>query len=90
MEVEREKGGLLLSGKNLNQADSFQMQILLSDTENWAQKETVSYTLQVRVNMGQPAIALENRTLQLNANAAYRGYDAAATAVKWKDGRKRR
>lgn len=86
VEVEREKGGLLLSGKNLNQADSFQMQILLSDTENWAQKETVSYTLQVRVNMGQPAIALENRTLQLNANAAYRGYDAAATAVKWKDG----
>lgn len=86
VEVDREKGGLRLSGKNLNQADSFQMQIFLSDTENWAQKETVTYSLQVRVNMGQPAIALENKTLQLNANAAYRGYDAAATAVKWKDG----
>ncbi len=86
LEVDREKGGLLLSGKNLNQADSFQMQILLSDTEKWAEKETVSHTLQVKVNMGQPAIALENKTLQLNADAAYRGYDAAATAVKWKDG----
>lgn len=86
VEVDREKGGLLLSGKNLNQAESFQMQILLSDTENWAEKETVTYSLQVKVNMGQPAIALENKTLQLNADEAYRGYDAAATAVKWKDG----
>ncbi|MDE6404544.1 MAG: Ig-like domain-containing protein [Lachnospiraceae bacterium] len=86
LEVDREKGGLLLSGKNLNQADSFKMQILLSDTEKWAEKETVSHTLQVKVNMGQPAIALENKTLQLNADAAYRGYDAAATAVKWKEG----
>lgn len=86
VEVDREKGGLLLGGKNLNQADSFKMQILLSDTEKWAAKETVSYTLQIRVNMGQPSIALENKTLQLNADAAYRGYEAAATAVKWKDG----
>ncbi|MDE5717240.1 MAG: hypothetical protein K2I53_06430, partial [Lachnospiraceae bacterium] len=86
LEVDREKGGLLLNGKNLNQADSFNMQILLSDTEKWAAKETVSYTLQVRVNMGQPSIALENKTLQLNADAAYRSYDTAATVVRWKDG----
>ncbi len=86
VEVDREKGGLLLSGKNLNQTDSFNMQIFLSDAQNWAQNETVTYTLQVRVKMGQPAIALENKTLQLNADAAYRGYDAASTAVKWKDG----
>ncbi len=86
VEVDREKGGLLLSGKNLNQTDSFKLQIFLSDAEKWAQNETVTYTLQVRVKMGQPAIALENKTLQLNADAAYRGYDAASTAVKWKDG----
>ena len=86
LELDREKGGLLLSGKNLNQADSFKMQILLSDTEKWAEKETISYTLQVKVSMGQPSIALESKTLQLNADAAYRGYDAASTTVKWKDG----
>ena len=86
VEVDRKKGGLLLSGRNLNQTDSFKMQILLSDPEKWAQNETVNYTLQVRVSMGQPAIALENKTLQLNADAAYRGYDAAETVVKWKDG----
>lgn len=84
VEVDREKGGLLLSGRNLNQADSFKMQILLSDEKNWNEK--ISYTLQVKVNMGQPAIALENKTLQLNADAEYRGYDAASTAVKWKSG----
>lgn len=84
VEVDREKGGLLLSGRNLNQADSFKMQILLSDEKNWNEK--ISYTLQVKVNMGQPAIALENKTLQLNADIAYRGYDAASTAVKWKSG----
>lgn len=84
VEVDREKGGLLLSGRNLNQADSFKMQILLSDEKNWNEK--ISYTLQVKVNMGQPAIALENKTLQLNAYADYRGYDAASTAVKWKSG----
>lgn len=86
VEVDREKGGLLLTGENLNQTDSFQMQILLSDTENWARNEKITYTLRVKVNMGQPAIALENKTLQLNADAAYRGYDAVSTAVKWKDG----
>ncbi len=86
VEVDREKGGLLLTGENLNQTDSFQMQILLSDTENWARNEKIIYTLRVKVNMGQPAIALENKTLQLNADAAYRGYDAASTGVKWKDG----
>ncbi len=86
VEVDREKGGLVLSGKNLNQVDSFSMQIRLSDTKNWAQGETVTYTPRVKVNMGQPAIALENRTLQLNANGAFKGYDAASTAVKWKDG----
>ena len=86
VEVDREKGGLLLGGKNLNQADSFKMQIFLSDTEEWAEKEAVSYTLQVKVSMGQPAIALGTKTLQLNADAAYRGYDAAFTTVKWKDG----
>lgn len=84
VEVDREKGGLVLSGRNLNRADSFPMQILLSDEKNW--NETISYTLQVKVNMGQPAIALENKTLQLNANEAYKSYDAVSTAVKWKDG----
>lgn len=86
VEVDREKGGLLLSGKNLNQAESFKMQILLSDAEKWAEKEKISLTLQVRVSMGQPAIALGTKTLQLNADAAYRGYDETFTTVKWKDG----
>lgn len=36
--------------------------------------------------MGQPAIVLEKKTLQLNANDAYKGYDADSTAVKWKNG----
>lgn len=86
VKVDRERGGLLLSGKNLNQADSFKMQILLSDTERWAEKEKISYTLQVKVSMGQPAIALGAKTIQLNADASYRGYDAVSTEVKWKDG----
>lgn len=86
VKVDRERGGLLLSGKNLNQADSFKMQILLSDTEKWAEKEKISYTLQVKVSLGQPAIALGAKTIQLNADTAYRGYDAVSTEVKWKDG----
>lgn len=86
VEVDREKGRLLLSGKNLNQADSFKLQILLSDPEKWAEKETVNYTLQVKVSMGTPAIVLTSKTLQLNADAAFRGYDAASTTVKWRDG----
>ncbi len=81
--LRQEEQSLLLKGKNLNQAENVRMTIRLRGS-NWT--ESVDLTCNVKVNMGQPAITLENKTLQLNANEAYKGYDAASTAVKWKGG----
>lgn len=80
--LQQEKD-ILLQGKNLNQADSFRVTIQLK-SENWT--ESVNLACNVKVNMGEPAIALEKKTLQLNANDAYKGYDAASTLVRWKNG----
>ena len=84
VEVDRENRGIIISGTNLNQAESFTMPILLKDSTHWS--DTVTCTLTVKVSLGQPAITLTGKTLQLNTNDAYVGYDAAATTVKWKDG----
>ncbi|MBD5518096.1 MAG: hypothetical protein HDR07_06270 [Lachnospiraceae bacterium] len=84
VEVDRENRGIIISGTNLNQAESFKMPILIKDSTHWS--DTVTCTLTVKVSLGQPAIALTGKTLQLNTNDAYVGYDAAATTVKWKDG----
>ena len=83
-EVDRENRGIIISGTNLNQAESFKMPILLKDSTHWS--DAVTCTLTVKVSLGQPAITLTGKTLQLNTNDAYVGYDAAATTVKWKDG----
>lgn len=74
---------ILLQGSNLNQADSFRMTIRLRSGE-WT--EAANLVCTVKVNMGEPAIGLEKKTLQLNANEVYRGYEAASTAVRWKNG----
>ena len=82
-ELLQEEQAIFLRGENLNQADSFRMTIRLRD-ENWT--EAVNLVCTVKVNLKEPAIALEKKTLRLNANEAYLGYDAASTAVRWKDG----
>lgn len=74
---------ILLKGENLNQAESFRMTIALR-SGSWT--EDVNLVCNVKVNLKNPAIALEKKTLQLNANDAYKSYDADSTAVKWKDG----
>ncbi|MDE7428824.1 MAG: Ig-like domain-containing protein [Lachnospiraceae bacterium] len=84
VDVDRENRGIIIIGTNLNQAENFKMQVLLKDNTNWA--DTVACTFTVKVSLGQPAITLTNKTLQLNTNNAYVGYDAAATIVGWKDG----
>ena len=81
---DQEDHTFVLKGKNLNQAESFKARITLRNDKAWT--EPLSCTLNIKVSMGKPAILLEKKTLQLNADAAYRGYDAASTAVKWKDG----
>ncbi len=75
--------GLILSGKNLNQAERFKAVIRVQD-QAWTEAVTLSCNL--KVSLGKPAIALGAKTLKLNANDAYKGYDAASTAVRWKDG----
>ena len=75
--------GIVLSGENLNQAESFKAVISLRD-ETWT--EAVNLSCNVKVNLGMPSIALGKKTLQLNANDAYKGYDAAQTPVRWKGG----
>lgn len=74
---------ILLKGENLNQAESFRMTVALR-SGSWT--EDVNLVCNVKVNLKNPAIALEKKTLQLNANDAYISYDADCTAVKWKDG----
>lgn len=81
---DQENHTFVLKGKNLNQAESFKARITLRNDKAWT--EPLSCTLNIKVSMGKPAILLEKKTLQLNADAAYRGYDAVSTAVKWKDG----
>lgn len=81
--LQKEEQCIFLQGRNLNQAESFRMTISLRGNE-WT--ESANLVCNVKVNMGQPAIALEKKTLQLNANDAYKGYDADSTAVKWKNG----
>lgn len=81
--LQQEEQDILLQGKNLNQADSFRVTIRLK-SENWT--ESVNLACNVKVNFGEPAIALEKKTLQLNANDVYKGYDAASTLVRWKNG----
>lgn len=81
--LQQDEQNILLQGKNLNQADSFRVTIQLK-SENWT--ESVNLACNVKVNLREPAIALEKKTLQLNANDAYKGYDAASTLVRWKDG----
>lgn len=81
--LQQEEQNILLQGRNLNQADSFRLTIRLK-SENWT--ESVNLSCNVKVNLGEPAIALEKKTLQLNANDAYKGYDAASTLVRWKNG----
>lgn len=81
--LQQEEQDILLQGKNLNQADSFRVTIQLK-SENWT--ESVNLDCNVKVNPGEPAIALEKKTLQLNANDVYKGYDAASTFVRWKNG----
>lgn len=81
--LQKEEQCILLQGKNLNQAESFRMEISLR-SGSWT--EDVKLACTVKVNLKNPAIALEKKTLQLNANDAYKSYDADSTAVKWKDG----
>ncbi|MCM1268833.1 MAG: Ig-like domain-containing protein, partial [Bacteroidales bacterium] len=82
-DLKKEEQAILLTGKNLNRADSFRLTLSL-DSTGWA--EPVNLTCNVKVNLKEPSIALEKKTLQLNANEAYMGYDAASTAVRWKSG----
>ena len=84
VDVDRENRGIMISGTNLNQAESFKMPIRITDSAHWS--DAVTCTLTVKVSLGQPAIALTNKTLQLNTNNAYVGYDAAVATVRWKDG----
>lgn len=81
--LRKEEQCIFLQGRNLNQAESFRMTISLRG-DDWT--EPANLVCNVKVNMGQPAIALEKKTLQLNANDAYKGYDADSTVVKWKNG----
>ena len=75
--------GIILSGKNLNQAESFKAVVSLRD-KTWT--ESVNISCSIKVNLGMPSIALGKKTLQLNANDAYKDYDAAQTTVRWKGG----
>lgn len=81
--LQKEEQNILLQGRNLNQAESFRMTIPMRG-ENWT--EAVNLTCNVKVNLQNPAIVLEKKNLQLNANEAYKGYDADATAIRWKNG----
>lgn len=81
---DQENHTFVLKGKNLNQAESFKARITLRNDKVWT--EPLNCTLSIKVSMDKPTILLEKKTLQLNADAAYRGYDAVSTAVKWKDG----
>lgn len=81
--LQQEAKAVLLQGRNLNRAESVRITIQLRSNE-WTQPADL--ICNVKVNMGQPAIALEKKTLQLNANDAYKGYDAVSTAVRWKNG----
>lgn len=83
VEVDRENGGFILRGSNLNQAETVRATISLQ-ADSWT--EPLSCKLTIQVSKGQPGIALTSKTLQLNADAAYKGYDAATATVKWKDG----
>lgn len=83
VEVDKENGGFILKGSNLNQAETVKASISLQ-ADRWTEPLTCKLTIQV--NTGQPGIELTSKTLQLNANAAYKGYDAADTTVKWKNG----
>lgn len=74
---------VLLKGVNLNQKDSFRATIKLRSSE-WT--DTVKLVCNVKVNLKEPGIALEKKTVQLNANDAYKGYDAVSTVVRWKNG----
>ena len=84
VDVDRENRGIIISGTNLNQTESFKMPIRITDSAHWS--DAVNCTLTVKASLGQPAITLTNKTLQLNTNDAYVGYDAAAATVRWKDG----
>lgn len=81
--LQKEEQTILLQGRNLNQAESFRMTIPVRG-ENWT--EAVNLTCNVKVDLKNPSIALEKKTLQLNANEAYKGYDADVTAIRWKNG----
>ena len=81
--LQKEEQTILLQGRNLNQAESFRMTIPVRG-ENWT--ESVNLTCNVKVDLKNPSIVLEKKTLQLNANEAYKGYDADVTAVRWKNG----
>ncbi len=81
--LQKEEQAILLQGKNLNQTESFRMTIPLR-AENWT--EAVNLTCSVKVNLKNPSIVSEKRTLQLNANEAYMGWDADVTAIRWKNG----
>lgn len=49
-------------------------------------KKAVTVPLTVKISKNTPAAKLSKKTLQLNTGADSMAYDAAATAVMWKDG----
>lgn len=83
VEVDKENYGFILKGSNLNQAETVQATLSLQ-ADSWT--EPLLCKLTIQVSKGQPGIALTSKTLQLNANAAYKGYDAAVATIKWNNG----
>ncbi len=79
-----EKGNLLIqyTGKG-GQNASYGTTFTLSHS-TWTNELDVPFT--VKVSKNKPAAKLAKTTLQLNTNSASMAYDAAATAVMWKDG----
>lgn len=79
-----ESGNMLIqyTGKG-GQNKSYRTKFKLSHN-TWTDALDVPFT--VKVSKNKPAAKLAKATLQLNTNSASMAYDAASTAVMWKDG----
>ena len=81
--VAEEKMWITAGG--ISQNTTIRTRLILSNTL-WAEDLTIPLT--VKINMGRPAVKLQNKSLQLNTNEAFLHYDTASTEVMWKDGAK--
>jgi len=73
---------IILSRTNENQNGKVKAKLVVTN-DNWAEAVKVPVTL--TVNKKTPKVKLSKASVQLNADSAFKAYDAATIQVMWKD-----